>query len=394
MKHLALVPLIGGMALGAEKTLGLPPEAVVSYDAFMGNDRFLLDYYKQRGLNIPYHSLDEDGPTLSFSDIDIVTSVCPCSGLSTVNTKASAGCQQNEWMRVSTRWALEYARPRVLVGENAHTLATNMGRPVAQDLRDIGEKFGYSMSLMKTSTHLHGIPQERTRSFFILWRDTAPFILDYQDAQYEGTWLEFLDSFGESDPFVEDWYRPIQEEIFTVLRTKYGTDRAIVDECIERNESGLTLLLEMEDTVVKFVEEHIENEESIGKRKLAERLNRILQKRATDPTKTGLWDISPRFRSPKNFRAVMWKNISSEWRPDHLRSINVREQMRLMGLPEDMEIPRQYPNAVCQNVPTCTAAWIVSEVAEALEGKREAWNGEMSDDGILRQNNINRKLFR
>lgn len=393
MKHLALVPLIGGMAIGAEKTLNLPPEAVVSYGAFMGNDKFLLQYYKQRGLSIPYHSLDET-PNVSFSDIDIITSVCPCSGLSTVNTRAGAGCQQNEWMRVSTKWALEYARPRVLVGENAHTLATNMGRPVAQDIRDIGKEFGYTMSMMKTSTHLHGIPQERTRAFFILWRDTPPAVLEYQDAQYEGTWLEYLDSFGESDSFVEDWHRPMQEEIFSVLRTKYGSDRAIVDECIKRSESGLTLLLEMEEDVVKIVEEHLDNDTSVGKRKLAARLDRILKKRVADPTKTGIWDISPRFRSTKNFRAVMWKNISSEWRPDELRSINVREQMRLMGLPEEMEIPKSYPNAVCQNVPTCTAAWIVSEIVQALEGKRDGWDGNMSNDGILRQNNINRKQFK
>ena len=393
MKHLALVPLIGGMALGAEKTLGLPPEAVVSYDAFMGNDKFLLQYYKQRGLSIPYHSLDET-PSVSFSDIDIITSVCPCSGLSTANTRAGAGCQQNEWMRVSTKWALEYARPRVLVGENAHTLATNMGRPVAQDIRDIGKEFGYTLSMMKTSTHLHGIPQERTRAFFILWRDTPPAVLEYQNAQHEGTWLEYLDSFGESDSFVEDWHRPMQEEIFSALRTKYGSDRAIVDECIKRSESGLTLLLEMEEDVVKIVEEHLDNDTSVGKRKLAARLDRILKKRAADPTKTGLWDISPRFRSPKNFRAVMWKNISSEWRPDELRSINVREQMRLMGLPENMEIPKQYPNAVCQNVPVCTAGWIVHEIVQALEGKRDRWDGTMSNDGILRQNNINRKQFK
>ncbi len=67
--------------------------------------------------------------------------------------------------------------------------------------------------------------------------------------------------------------------------------------------------------------------------------------------------------------------------------------MRLMGLPEDMDVPSNH-NAICQNVPTCTAAWAVGEVAAALRGERELWDGEDTNDGILRYNNKNGRNFK
>ena len=76
------------------------------------------------------------------------------------------------------------------------------------------------------------------------------------------------------------------------------------------------------------------------------------------------------------------------------RPLKLREQMRLMGLPEEFEVPRANPNAICQNVPTCTAEWIVREVVAGISGERQAWDGEGSLDGILRQNNITQKHYK
>jgi hypothetical protein len=41
-----------------EKALGKTPEWITSYDAFYGNDKVLLDYYEQRGINVPYHRIN------------------------------------------------------------------------------------------------------------------------------------------------------------------------------------------------------------------------------------------------------------------------------------------------------------------------------------------------
>ena len=203
------MPLIGGMALGAEKVLGIPPEAVLSYSAFAANEKYYIEYMAKRGHDIPRYELDEEeAPT--FSDIDIITSVCPCSGLSSANRNAGSGCQQNQWMLMSSRYALSQIKPRVLIGENASTLMGTRGVGVVSELRDIAKATGYALQLVKTNTSFHGIPQGRERSFFIFWRDGGPYRLKQEYNPCALPWWDFLESFDSDDTPVErdaalDW---------------------------------------------------------------------------------------------------------------------------------------------------------------------------------------------
>ena len=73
--------------------------------------------------------------------------------------KRGADAAANKWMYESSVYILSKVRPKVLWGENAPGLFTVMGEGVIEKLRKIGEHFGYSFSVMKTSTELHGIPQ-------------------------------------------------------------------------------------------------------------------------------------------------------------------------------------------------------------------------------------------
>ena len=392
MKHLALVPLIGGMAIGAEKVLGGPPEAVLSYSAFAGNDQFYMKYLAQRGLDIKRYEIDDvEIPT--FSDIDIVTSVCPCAGLSSVTTRAAgaaAGCQQNEWMKLSTRHALRTIRPRVLIGENAPALATKTGQPVAQILKEIGKEFGYSMQLVKTSTHLHGIPQRRVRSFFILYRDGGPFEIQWSHNEYEGTWTEYLDSFEVKE---ETSFKPSarHQELWELGRKVKAMGEAEYTTFMHNTkQSTLQVILEEHPVIDSFLAEHLDGEDET-KAKLAYDIVRCRNKTAQGKR---FWDGSVVMTKQKNYNSVMWRTIQWMWRHDLKRPISPREQMRLMGLPENFEVPRANLNAICQNVPICTASWIVSESIAALNGERELWDGEGSPDGILRQNNINMKYMK
>jgi hypothetical protein len=56
MKHATIVPLIGGMTLGAEKSFGERPSFLMSYKPFYSNDRHLLNHYDNE---VPYHVLDD-----------------------------------------------------------------------------------------------------------------------------------------------------------------------------------------------------------------------------------------------------------------------------------------------------------------------------------------------
>jgi site-specific DNA-cytosine methylase len=389
MKHLALVPLIGGLAIGAENAIGGPPEAVLSYSAFNGNDALYMKYLAQRGLDTKRYIIGEDEiPT--FSDIDIVTSVCPCAGLSSATVGSGPGCKQNEWMKISTDHVLSTVRPRVLIGENAPALATNNGRPVAQALQAIGAKYGYSMQLVKTSTHLHGIPQKRVRSFFILFRDTGPLEIQYSHNESEGSWTDYLDSFEtqEDEAFtLSDWHNELWE---LGKRIKKMEEKEFAAHLLEIKETTLSICIEENEIADAFVETYLDGKDKV-KQRIAKDIVRCRTKKAMGKR---WWDSSVFLCDDKNYKSVMWRTLASFWRPDHRRPLNLREQMRLMGLPDEFEAPRGNPNAICQNVPTCTAEWMVREAIAGLNGERKEWDGQGSLDGILRQNNINMKYMK
>merc|ERR1711874_937357 len=44
-----------------------------------------------------------------------------------------------------------------------------IGEGVVRGLIDVGKKHGYSFSIIKTNTELHGIPQRRIRTFYFFW---------------------------------------------------------------------------------------------------------------------------------------------------------------------------------------------------------------------------------
>ena len=48
------------------------------------------------------------------------------------------------------------------------------------NFRKLGEAYGYSFSLMKTNTELHGIPQKRIRTFYFFWNTPTVPELTYK----------------------------------------------------------------------------------------------------------------------------------------------------------------------------------------------------------------------
>ena len=383
--YASIVPLIGGFSIGAEKALGKTPEYIVSYSAFCANDSLLLDYYKDRGLDIPYHIVDSENFDLSkIKYVDIVTSTCPCAGLSMLNssTKGSAmsrgsDAAQNEWMYASSRFVLGNIKPKVLIGENAPGLFTKMGQGVFDRLSNIAEEFGYSFSVVKTSTALHGIPQNRLRTFYCFWKsDTAP-IMNYESKQYKPL-SEFLSDVPKNSihydayPFGYD----IAEKIdYHFVKAKFGDDfrKEITDAGYKTVYSyilGENLLPEYKEFVEK-------NGTDKDKRIVAHIENKISQG-------LGIWDSSTHIFLD-SFNAVVGRNMADAIHPVEDRLLNVREFLALMGMPEDFVIKdvNKHVNKIAQNVPTCTAQFWVSQAAEFVLG-----NLEMSKDRVLRQNNI------
>ena len=164
---------------------------------------------------------------MDFLQVDFINSVCPCAGLSMLNTSTAAGTAQKHreptvlvmcpntshfsspqgrngvltarqtsgcWTPLHLCWQgsgprsdfhnipspLIHLFQQVLWGENAPGLFTQIGEGVVNKLKQIGRTFGYSFSLIKTSTELHGIPQRRIRTFYFFWQSPTVPMLQYQ----------------------------------------------------------------------------------------------------------------------------------------------------------------------------------------------------------------------
>ena len=114
--------------------------------------------------------------------LDVMTVMCPCSGLSGLNNskgdmKAGEDAVQNEFMVDTLTFLLGELGPKVVLGENAEKLNTPMGAKVKARMVDVGRAHGYSASFFSTCTSLHGIPQRRRRTFYLFWQaEFAPLL--------------------------------------------------------------------------------------------------------------------------------------------------------------------------------------------------------------------------
>ena len=165
VNYASIVPLIGGETIAMENVFGKRPEYILSYSAFEANDKQLLHYYNN---SVPYYKLDEGGT--APHKVDIVNTVCPCAGLSSLSPTSSSTSPTNDWMIKTAEYVLESMQPTVFWGENAPRLASKMGEPVVSQLREIAKKNGYTMSIYKTKSILHGLSQIRDRCFYFFWK--------------------------------------------------------------------------------------------------------------------------------------------------------------------------------------------------------------------------------
>lgn len=169
MKHATIIPLIGGEVLASDEVWNTTPEYILTYSPFEANESHLRNYYKTvKGVDVPYLQLDK-GDVAPYS-VDVISSVCPCAGLSQYHSKAGEDNPNNQWMEKTARYVLGEVRPKVFWGENAPALVGKIGEFMLKKLRQIGLENGYGMSLFLTKNILHGVPQFRKRTFYFFWR--------------------------------------------------------------------------------------------------------------------------------------------------------------------------------------------------------------------------------
>ena len=385
-----IIPLIGGSAIGCQQATGNLPDFHLSYAPFAGNEKHIRNYWP----SVPMHYLDKNSTNLpSFENVDFINSVCPCAGLSMLNTSSSAGKRRgadsaaNQWMYESSVYVLSKVRPKVLWGENAPGLFTNLGEGVVEKLRKIGEHYGYSFSVMKTSTEFHGIPQRRVRTFYFFWRSpTVPMMTWYR--RERKNFIDYLKEIPSNasmtDLYVSEGKASERSRFYQFVLEKEGLSHA---EFVKKRGKGtVTTYLEennLIDECIAWLNEKYPGESFWNKtgnnRTHVEYLEHVKKKREKG---LGYWDDSPRFVGD-TFAAVMKKTMMWAVHPEEDRFLNGREFAHLMGLPHDFEIDGERSlNHLAQNVPTCTARDMAEQVTRFIRGELA-----MTEFSFLKQDN-------
>ena len=174
MNYASIVPLIGGETLAMENIFGKRPEYILTFEGFQANEMHLLNHYNNE---VPYLNLSEGA---SYTEkVNVINTVCPCAGLSSLSPSAASNNPMNDWMYKSAEYVLSECKPDVFWGENAPRLASKMGEPVVRRLRKIGEENGYTFSIYKTKSILHGLSQVRDRTFYFFWKGDKVPLFDY-----------------------------------------------------------------------------------------------------------------------------------------------------------------------------------------------------------------------
>lgn len=374
-----LIPLVGGFPLGAEIALGTQPEEIFSYANHFGNDKHYVNYQnKVLGRNLKYTVLDADDMKFDRK-INIIVGTPTCAALSMLNTGKSAaskgvGCAKNEWMMMVFEHGMKKFEADVIVVENAPALATTRGKPVADALYKICEANGYSLTLFKTSTHFHGIPQRRDRTFAIAWRSPTAPIMELERRPS----MSFQSYIDEAPKGLQHNAEIINPKIFEcgywqfISATK-GDPRKLVPEsgqitCFNYvNKNGML------NECIDWLKEN-GSERAI---RLAEHAKMKFEKGL------GIWDGSVHVFSDM-INAIIGRNMMDSVHPVEDRSLSIREAMHLMGLPDDFELldGRKSMNHIAQNVSTCSARYIVEQAAKFVRGELQ-----MSDAKYLKQDN-------
>lgn len=378
MRYAAVIPLIGGMVLGNRQALGSEPEFFASYDAFAGNERFLWEYMP----GVPRHAL-ENMDYSKHQGLDMVSTVCPCAGLSMLNNSKTRGADapQNEWMYKSARAVLEGLSPTVFWGENAPGLYSFTGKGVAEKLYRIGKDRGYSFSMVRTSTNLHGVPQNRMRTFYFFWKsDRAPLMGYYRREK------PHLVDYLRQIPEWATGQEPVSDADGSLIVT--FLNRMGLKEEIDKGGSSARMIFRL-----GLYEEFLRwlKGDSTGwdhaKADMAERTVRKFQfiKGKLDQGKS-FWDGFPHFfpADADEVGPVTGRSMMSLLHPTERRPFTSRELMHLMGMPHDFQLDDMVKDLfrVTQNVPVCTARDWTLEVKKFIRGELP-----LSDTDFLRQNN-------
>jgi site-specific DNA-cytosine methylase len=231
------------------------------------------------------------------------------------------------------------------------------------------------MSIYRTKSLLHGVPQIRERSFYFFWKGEQVPIFNYFDKPLNTIESVFANVSKNAtqqevtnDKIPSKWdamYRYVLEELEGGITHKEFYDR------IEKTDNAMDWL----ERKGKKYDEVGQWMRSQGLDRAAERCDRIFNKLNAGG------NIMRRLTTiPKSHIGAFvghYPNLLTH--PTEDRYLTYREGMSIMGLPEDFELlqPKKFLNHMCQNVPVTTATDMANEIKAVLSGERDMINADL-----------------
>jgi site-specific DNA-cytosine methylase len=363
--HASIIPLIGGETLGSEISFSRPPEYFMSFEAFWTNDRHIVNYYQNE---IPYYVLDKNEKP--NKKVDVIASVCPCAGLSQLSHGYGDENPNNEWMIKTAKYVLSEVKPKVFWGENAPGLAGKIGKNIRDQLYKIAIENGYTMTLYRTRSLLHGVAQVRERTFYFFWQGNKTPLLEYYNRPYKPIETVILEAKGNTlnesinkkIPSNDPYYQYILQEIHNnITHREYSN---IVEPSKARGNDVFGYIEKTGHDYLRVAEWMSKN----GFEREAASCKRKYDKLASGGQIMRRGTIIPK----DYIGAFVGHYPTSLTHPIEDRYISYREALSIMGHPINFELldPKNSYNHICQNVPVYTAADMAKEVKLVLEGKR------------------------
>lgn len=369
MKYASIIPLIGGETIAMANVFHKNPEYILSYDVFQGHDAHLLEHMKN---SVPYHLIDDPANKHDQPTVEVVNSVCPCAGLSSLSTSSGADNKANDWMIESSQHVLEKVKPMVLFGENAPRLGTKSGEPVVARLRKVAEENGYVFSIIQTHSLHHGIPQKRNRTFYFFWKGNKIPTFNYTEINYP-TIEEHILNYVTT---VED---PMNEVVNNKIPSEDPYIRYVV-EVLDKCDSFRDIQSKIPKSIdiLDYIEEHenFETYNEVATWMASNGFERQSQKCIRRATKLATGGNIMRRESiiPKDhINAFVGAVPTALIHPTEDRYLNYRECLGIMGMPKDfiLQKPKRNLNHICQNVPVGTAEDMAKYIKDFINGESE-----------------------
>ena len=224
----------GGFAFRGNRFKRQPFEIVRAYDF----DLRCVETYR---LNISEHieevALNKVDPE-AVPGADVLIGGFPCQDFSSCGPKKGLTSARGKLYRAMVDY-MEHHRPIVAVGENVPHLARihsgNVMKRIVRDLKDVG----YRVDVWDLYAPDFGIPQRRSRLFFVCVRDDMPGVPTRPEAEYPADKYRSIDWAIADLAQVSDETVPNQSQYFLASRAKKGNGQG--DEKSRKGQPAYTV---------------------------------------------------------------------------------------------------------------------------------------------------------